>query len=240
MVDEGVAFLSPSSVYRILKESGLITGWPRRQRKSGAIRVKPLFPDQVWQTDIMYVKISGRNYYLIQFVDAYSRYITHQELMTRMDGDAVSLAAAAALEKLAASGSKRFPAIQTDNGSGFVSREFKIELSQRGITHHRIYPHCPEQNGIVERTNRTVREQLFEIELKDLTESREVLDRITTWFNHERRHSSLHFLKPVDYYRGAPEILLEQRRTKLKQARYRRREANLELRQLTLPLEKSA
>jgi transposase InsO family protein len=240
MVDEGVAFLSASSVYRILKEAHLVHRWSPRRRKPGDTRLQPLFPDQVWQADIMYVKVADRNYYLVQFVDAYSRYITHQELMTRMDGDAVSLAAAAALEKLEASGSKRVPVIQTDNGSGFISREFKVELSQRQITHQRIHPHCPEQNGIIERTNRTVREQLSEVELKGLTEAREVLGRITDWYNHERRHSSLHFLRPVDYYRGNPETLLEQRRLKLQQARHRRREANLELQQGTLPLEKSA
>jgi transposase InsO family protein len=240
MVDEGVACLSPSTVYRILKEAGLVRGWKTQERRKGEERPKAAAADERWQSDLLYVKIAGRNYFLIQFVDEYSRYITHHELMTRMDGDAVSLAAAAALEKLKACGSGRMPLIQTDNGSGYVSREFKIELGERGITHHRIYPHCPQQNGIVERTGRTLREQLEQIKLADLSEARAVIAEIIDWYNERRRHSSLHFLRPADYYRGQPEALLEARRVKLAQARHARRESNLKLRQRTLALEKSA
>ncbi len=58
------------------------------------------------------------------------------------------------------------------------------------------------------------------------------------WYNEERLHSALGFLRPVDYYRGKPEALYEERRQKLAQARHRRREANLRLRQRTLPLER--
>jgi hypothetical protein len=51
-----------------------------------------------------------------------------------------------------------------------------------------------------------------------------------------RLHSALGYLRPVDVYRGDPKALQESRRRKLAAARHRRREANLRLRQLTLPL----
>ncbi len=44
------------------------------------------------------------------------------------------------------------------------------------------------------------------------------------------------FLRPADYYRGNPEELRQARRAKLAEARHHRKEKNLELRQLTLPL----
>jgi len=47
----------------------------------------------------------------------------------------------------------------------------------------------------------------------------------------------LGYLRPVDYYRGNPAALHEARRQKLRQARHRRKEANLGLEQRTLPLE---
>ena len=58
------------------------------------------------------------------------------------------------------------------------------------------------------------------------------------WYNEERLNSALHFLRPVHYYRGEPGKLLEQRRRKLAQARHRRKEINLRIRQHTLPLER--
>ena len=56
-------------------------------------------------------------------------------------------------------------------------------------------------------------------------------------YNHERLHSSLGYLRPIDYYRGDPKALHESRRRKLAVARHKRREKNLKLRQPTLPLE---
>ena len=64
-----------------------------------------------------------------------------------------------------------------------------------------------------------------------------MIDRIIRWYNEKRLHSALGFLRPVDYYRGDPKALHEQRRRKLAQARHRRKEKNLGLRQPTLPLE---
>ena len=68
-------------------------------------------------------------------------------------------------------------------------------------------------------------------------QAEETIGRIIHWYNNERLHSSLGFLRPVDYYRGQPEQLHESRRKKLATARHRRREKNLKLRQPTLPLE---
>jgi len=42
-----------------------------------------------------------------------------------------------------------------------------------------------------------------------------VIDRVIRWYNEKRVHSALGFLRPVDYYRGDPAVLHEQRRRKL-------------------------
>ena len=54
-------------------------------------------PDERWQTDIMYIKIMERFFYLIIFIDEYSRYIVHHALLTSMDADSVSLEAQSAI-----------------------------------------------------------------------------------------------------------------------------------------------
>jgi len=127
------------------------------------------------------------------------------------------------------------PVIQSDNGSGYISREYLQVLKEHGLGHHRIKPHCPEENGVIERSNRTIREGMEGEELKNLVQAQGVMARIIRRYNEERLHSALGYLRPVDYYRGDPKAKHEERRLKLAQARHRRRERNLELEQGTLP-----
>jgi len=239
MVDEDVAYLSPSTVYRILREADLVCrgrGRPKRYRQE---EEKASRPDQRWGTDLMYVKVNGVDYFYLGFIDEYSRYIVHWELLSGMDGLRVSLAGQAALETLPRNEQGELlvkPEMRTDNGSCFISKEFHGVLNHYGLTHVKIKPHCPEENGIMERSNRTVREALEEVDIETRYQAEDALARIIRWYNTERLHSSLGFLRPIDYYRGEPEKLQEARRKKLAAARHRRREKNLELRQPTLPL----
>ena len=149
LIDEDIAYLSPSTVYRILKKHNLITPWKRPVWES----TRPdhaKFPDERWQTDIMYVKIQGRFFYLIIFIDEYSRYIVHHSLLTTMDADSVSLEAQTAIDKLRKD-SVAEPVIQSDNGSSFIAMEFRIVLRENHLTQKLIRPHTPEQNGIPKR-----------------------------------------------------------------------------------------
>ena len=150
MVDEDVACLSPSTVYRILKEANLVCPWRRRNKRRRAAEEKPTAPNQRWVTDLMQVVVGSGVYYLVSFMDEYSRYIVHHEVLTGMDGISVSLAAQAAVEKLP-QGPDGLPAarpeIQSDNGSGYIAREFLAVLKENGLGHHRIRPHCPEEKG---------------------------------------------------------------------------------------------
>lgn len=240
MIDEDVAYLSSSTVYRILSESDLMNrrGWRRKRYREELEKAHR--PDERWGTDLMHLRIGGGTYYFVAFIDEYSRYIVHWELLAQMDGASVSLAAQKALETLPRNGAGKLevtPEIRSDNGSGYISRDFHGVLEHYGLSHHRIKPHCPEENGIMERANRTVREALEEVEPKNRLEAERELGRIIEWYNTERLHSALGFLRPVDYYRGKPTELHEARRRKLSQARHRRKEVNLGLRQQTLPLQ---
>jgi putative transposase len=238
MVDEDVACLSPSTVYRILKEADLVCPWRRRRKRRREDVEKPGRPDERWVTDLMQVVVGGAVYYLVSFMDEYSRYIVHHEVVTGMDGHTVSLAAQAAIDRLARGADGQpiaRPVIQSDNGSGYVAREFLAVLSENGLGHHRIKPHCPEENGTMERAYRTLREALAGEELVNLLQARDVLARVVRWYNEERLHSALGYLPPAVYYRGDPRERHGERRRKMAEARHRRKEKNLELRQRTIP-----
>jgi len=225
LIDEDLAYLSPPSVYRILKKHHLITEWHRKTwpstRPEHAKR-----PDERWQTDIMYIKINGRFFYLLIFIDEYSRYIVHHSLLTSMDADSVSFEAQSAIDLLRKS-SLAEPVIQSDNGSSFIAKEFKHVLRENHLTQKLIKPHTPEQNGIVERANKTVRESLVPVILIDYEQAKSEISRIINHYNNERRHSSLNYLKPIQYYRGDPDLLLAVREAKIEKAKVLRREANM-------------
>jgi putative transposase len=233
MVDEGVCAVSSSTVYRVLREAGLVCAWkPGEKRKSTGRPAPPTKADELWQTDIRYTKVREKNYYLLSFIDVYSRYIVYHELLRFMDGWSVSTAAATALETLPA-GVR--PTIQSDHGSGFIAKEFAGTLAERGVGHTLIRPHTPTDNGIIERCQRTIGELIEEHELEDFTQAQGVIAEIIRHYNHERLHSSLSYLRPVDYYRGNPEALLARRRRKLQEARELRKQENLKLRQRLIP-----
>ena len=228
LIDEDLAYLSPSTVYGILKKRYLITPWKHKTWES----TRPEHarrPDERWQTDIMYIKIRGRFFYLIIFIDEYSRYMVHHALMTSMDADSVSLEAQAAIEKLRKD-SLAEPVIQSDNGSSFIAMEFKLVMGENHLTQKLIRPHTPEQNGIVERGNKTIRESLAPVILTDYEQAKSELSRIVDYYNNRRRHSSLHYLTPAQYYGGDPDVLLAVREAKIEKAKQLRKERNMEIR----------
>lgn len=256
MLDDNVVGVSASSVYRVLREANLVCRWkPPRRAAATAKPDAPSRPDQLWQTDIRYTKVGRRNYYLLSFLDVYSRYVVHHELLATMDGLSVSIEAAAALATLSPAqrpllptaqraalptaddgrAPQRGPLIQSDHGSGFVAHEFAATLAESQVGHTLIRPHTPTDNGHIERYHRTIGERIDEHELQDGVQAKAVIAAIIAHYNHHRLHSSLNFLRPADYYRGNPEALLAQRRGKLQTARELRKQENLKLRQGRLP-----
>ena len=144
-----------------------------------------------------------------------------------VDGDnGMSLEAQRAIEILRRY-SLDMPVIQSDNGSAFISLDFKIVLNNNGLTQKRIHPHTPEQNGIVERANKTMREELSPLIITDYRNAQDEISRIIRWYNNERMHSSLNYLTPRDYYRGNPDDLLRIREEKIRMGRITRKERNM-------------
>ncbi len=69
---------SPATVHKTLAEKGLVKKAPVKNEKNPP---KPRFferarPNQLWQSDILTIRLGGHNAYLIGFIDGYSRYVT--------------------------------------------------------------------------------------------------------------------------------------------------------------------
>ena len=95
------------------------------------------------------------------------------------------------------------------------------------MTHRLIRPHTTEQNVIVERSNKTMREELVPVILMDYGQATSEIARIVHHYNNERRHSSLQYHTLVQYYRGNPEVLQAVAEAKIEKGRVLRMEENM-------------
>ena len=91
MVDAGTAGVGESTVYRVLSDADLLSRWKRSTESSGEYNFRPNGPNQQWHVDCMYVWVAARFYFLVSFVDAYSRYIVHHELLMSLDGKSMAV-----------------------------------------------------------------------------------------------------------------------------------------------------
>jgi putative transposase len=90
--------------------------------------------------------------------------------------------------------------IRTDNGPEFISKRFKAWLNSKSIEHIRIQPGKPAQNGIIERFNRTYREDILDANL--LLNLEQLRTLTADWiedYNEERPHQSLNYATPKSY-----------------------------------------
>ena len=150
------------------------------EKKTGRLG-KVTRPNERWGTDLMYLSIGSRTYYLVTFMDEYSRYLVHHELLTSMYGKSLGSAAQAAIEKLPREGNGlplEKPQICSDNGSDYISKEFWVVVAVNQMMHLRIRPHCPEEYGLVERCNRTLREALEDAPMEDWKTAQNTIGRV--------------------------------------------------------------
>jgi putative transposase len=226
MIDDDIACLSASSVYRILSERDLLSRFKRSSKSPGKYNFIPDAPHQQWHTDIMYLWVNGRWYFFIGFIDAYSRYIVHWELLETASSKDVKAALQSALKKYPGEN----PRIVTDNGTQFKSKDFRALLKEFSLKDIKTRIRHPESNGVIERFHRSLREEgLSEKQLSDKYKALEAINTWVNYYNHQRLHASLKYLRPVDYLLRRDKQLLEGRLRKIKEASKRRREENFRL-----------
>jgi transposase InsO family protein len=222
MVDQGIAFASESAVYRVLNAVDLLSRWKRSERSSGEYRYRPTAPNQQWHTDVMYVWVGCRHYFLLNFVDAFSRYVVHHRLLIDLNGQAVATELEAALSK---TGAIR-PRIVHDHGSEFVNRDLHAVIKQHNLIDIRTRARHPESNGIVERFNGTVRDETSDRYGDNYLQACASIDAMITHYNDVRLHAALGYIEPREAHFGDLDQRRALRTDRLAAARELRRQRN--------------
>lgn len=153
---------------------------------------RPQRPNEVWSTDITYVRLEGGFAYLVAVMDWYSRYVVSWNLSNTMEvGFCVE-----ALEAALACGKPLI--FNTDQGSQFTSEAFTSVLERAGIRISMDGRGRALDNVFVERLWRSVKyENIYIRGYRNIPEARSGLEEYFNFYNHKRLHQSLDYKPPV-------------------------------------------
>lgn len=198
--------LTRKRVRRLMHRSGLRAIFPKHRttkpRKDHhkypyLLREKIIrYPNQVWASDVTYIKLGGGFVYLVIIVDLYSRKILSWRLSNSLDASFCVEALTEALETFGV------PAImQTDQGAQYTSDAFievlkvhQVEISMNGKGR-------ALDNVFVERLFRTLKyENIYLYAYENMNELKQGLKKYVTFYNTKRYHQSLEYRTPEELY----------------------------------------
>jgi putative transposase len=151
--------------------------------------------NQVWSTDITYIRLASGFVYLMAVIDWHSRYVLGWSLSVTLDADFCIEAVA----KLLING--RCEIFNTDQGAQFTTPRFTEPLRTVGIKISMDGRGRALDNIFVERLWRTVKyEYVYLQDIQTVQEVREGLEQFFNFYNHERFHQSLDYKTPAQVY----------------------------------------
>ena len=193
------------TVYRILKLKGWFcherrhTPRPRvRGMKSRAER-----SNERWAMDVTHVECGEDGWgHLACVIDCHDWEIVGYEFSLRGRAKeaqrALEEACIARFRTLRPEGDT--PVVRSDNGLIFQSRRFRAALRDYRLRQEFITPYTPEQNGMIERFFRSLKEEcVWQHVFQDFAEARRAIRDWIRWYNEERPHQSLGYLSPAEY-----------------------------------------
>jgi len=230
MIDDNVVYVSPSSVYRTLKNFGMIGRKRGKASKKGKGFNQPAAPHKHWHIDVTHINVAGTFYLLCGLLDGYSRYVVHWELRERMTEKEVEIIMQRAREKFP----DAYPRIISDNGPQFIAKDFKEFIRICGMTHVKTSPFYPQSNGKYERWNRSLKNECIRPKTPlSIDDARRVMKNFVEYYNAKRLHSAIGYIAPLDKLQGRDKQIIDARKRKLANASKRRQEEWMRKQNLT-------
>jgi putative transposase len=154
--------------------------------------------NQVWSTDITYIRMAQGFVYLVAVMDWYSRFVLSWALSLTMELDFCVEALKCALRR------GRPGIFNSDQGSQFTSELFTGELEGRRIAVSMDGRGRCMDNIFIERLWRSLKyEEVYLKDYESVAEARAGIDRYLRFYNYERLHQSLDYRTPAAIYKGA-------------------------------------
>lgn len=195
-------------IQRLMQMMGLKAIYPKpRLSKGGSVSEKYPYllrglviqrPNQVWGTDITYIKLRQGFIYLVAVMDWFSRYVLSWEVSNSLD----AFFCMSALEKALA---RNTPEIfNSDQGSQFTSEAFTSRLKAAGIRiswdgRGRVW-----DNIFIERLWRSVKyEEVYLKDYANVPEALRGLDDYFRFYNTQRHHQALGYRTPEQVFLGS-------------------------------------
>lgn len=152
--------------------------------------------NQVWSTDITYIRMAQGFVYLVAVIDWFSRYILSWQISISLDADFCIAALEDAIEKHGQ------PEIfNTDQGSQFTSKDFITVLKEHKIKISMDGKGRALDNVFIERFWRSLKqEKIYMIILNTVKEAKNAITNYMDFYNKKRMHQSLEYLTPEQVY----------------------------------------
>jgi putative transposase len=151
-------------------------------------------PEQLWVSDITYLKTEEGNYYLTMVTDAYSRKVMGYSIADNMDATTV----AQALQMAIKNRSFNHQLIHhSDRGSQYCSQEYVAVAKSAAIKMSMTEQSYPYENALAERMNRTIKEEFcLDHQLKSRHQTYEAVQQAIGLYNNYRPHLALSLKTP--------------------------------------------
>jgi putative transposase len=200
--------VGPKRVRRLLRAMGLMAVYPKPRLSLNASAHKRfpyllkglaiVRPNQVWSTDITYIRLRDGFVYLAAVIDWYSRYVLAWELSISLEADFC----VAVLERALAS--QRPEIFNTDQGVQFTSTQFQAPLLAAQVRLSMDGCGRAFDNIFVERLWRTVKyEEVYIKDYQDVPSARQGLNQYFPFYNEQRIHQALDYRTPQSVHFAA-------------------------------------
>ncbi|MCK5831857.1 MAG: IS3 family transposase [Methylococcales bacterium] len=159
----------------------------------------PTRPEQLWVSDITYIKTDNGHNYLAIVTDAYSKQIMGYKLDNHMKTSLCTDALDMAIKN------RKYPTKKiihhSDRGFQYCNPKYTAFAEENGITMSMTEQYDPYENAIAERINRTLK---YEYGLKQNIKNTAIAQKITKQavyiYNNLRTHFSLDLRKPAEVH----------------------------------------
>jgi len=193
-------------IRRLLRKMGLETQYPKPKlsQKNTEDKIYPYLlrrvsierVNQVWSTDITYIRLWQGNVYLVAVMDWHSRLVLSWELSISMESSFCVEALDEALQVA------RPDIFNSDQGAQFTSAAFTQKLKEQEIKISHDGRGRAFDNIFVERLWRTLKyEEVYLKEYANVSQARQGIKAYLEFYNRERLHQSLGYKTPEAVYR---------------------------------------